>query len=159
MMSWLASSPLLASLAWSANWMLCLMVVLMGTLIADVFALGFLGLWLGLNAKKSWVPAFAALGRIVLLPVAVFMTVMMLLGWATRLRAGPGPAVMVWLWALVGGVNSLIFCARAYSNLHVRFRAVAAGDWSAATIAPLREQMTEPEPGPVMEEYFSLFKK
>src|SRR5439155_7898836 len=88
MMSWLGSSPFLQSYSSEASWSLFTTIVLMLLLVADAFALVWVGLWLGLKGKRSWTTAFAALARIILLPTGVSLLIMMLLALSGGFRKG-----------------------------------------------------------------------
>jgi hypothetical protein len=131
---------------------------MMAMLVADAWALGWVGLWLGLKAKSSWVPALGALGRIIFLPMCVFMAASLLF-----LLANPGserrrPMVLVGLWALIGGLNSWFFGADARSKLRTRFRQILTDAPRASSSLPAPTVSAETVEAPPLGEYFSLFK-
>ena len=132
------------------------MLVTMGLLAADAWALAWVGLWLGLNAKKSWTTAFGALARIVLLPSLIFLVLFMM----TRASGGsPGGGRLHWVvvWAFIGAVNSFCFGISAMRNLHTRFRSAAT---QTGSVEPEQASLSAQPPAetPAMEDYFSLFK-
>lgn len=125
LMSWLASSPLIQQFSSQANWSLFLMLTMMGLFVADAWALGWLGLWLGLNARRSWSTAFGALARIILLPTVVFMAAAWTLGGILE-TGGKEPIAGIVLWGLIGACNASFFGLTAFWKLHTRFRRAAA---------------------------------
>jgi len=152
LMSWLGASAIFQPFSPSAIWSF---IAMMGTLVADAYALAWLGLWLGFKGKRSWTAAFAALARILLLPACVFLAMMMAATANTGFRgANPGILLIV-IWVVIGVVTSWLFGAHAHGKLHHHFRETATDDaysLPAALVPP------PPEP-PELEEYFSLFKK
>lgn len=103
-----------------ALWMLGLVTML----LADLYALSWVGMWLGLTSKRSSRAAGGAVMRILVLPwVLIFalLTGMMLL----RVElADPGFKFFLFLWLAVGLAVDGAFFAWAWSNLHGRFRDV-----------------------------------
>src|SRR5205823_12059918 len=84
-------------------------LILLGTLLADSWALAWLGMWLGLHAKKSWFAAFSGLARIILLPVFLFMIIELLLQSTSVSARGTNPTGLGVLWLFIGGINSWLF--------------------------------------------------
>src|SRR5205823_2192042 len=82
--------------------------MMMSMLVADAFALAWLGLWAGVKMTKSWVAAFATLALIVLLPSAVCMMTMFLFTHNRSVGRGAVAGMAVG-WGLIGLLNSLYF--------------------------------------------------
>ena len=151
---------LLADLGWLAALMtsnsttiptgICLMfLATLGMLVVDAFALGWVGLWLGVKTNKSWVAALGALFRIVALPSAISLLVM-----TACTASGGSPEFLPFLWGFIGVICSLGFGTNAYSNLHSQFReAVAQGPASRESGSPL------PPERPELGQYYSLLKE
>ena len=144
-MSWLGSSSFFGLSTPGAMASFVIMMVMLGV---DGWALGWVGLWLGLKGKSDWAAAFGALARIILLPMSLFLVM-------TPFMPGRSPLALIVLWGLIGGITSWLFGMDARSKLHTRFRqtltdAPRAG-WSfdSATASP--------EARPELGEYYSLF--
>src|SRR5206468_12524140 len=106
-------------------------------------------LWLGLEAENDWTAAYGALVRMILLHMCIFI-----LFAALRVSA-LGRTSGVVLWALIGGITSLLFGMSARSDLHSRFRQVVS-DAPATESAP--PPAVSPAELPELGEYDSLFK-
>ena len=146
LMSWLGSSSMFGA---SIAGMIASFALMMAMLVADAWALTWQGLWLGLKAKNGWTAAFGALARIILLPMCIFIV------FAALRVSALGRTSGVVLWALIGGITSLLFGMSARSDLHTRFRQVVS-DAPATESAP--PPAFSPAELPELGEYYSLFK-
>jgi ABC-type transport system involved in cytochrome c biogenesis permease component len=130
--AWPVGLVLLADLAMLAaglregdlfEWML-LCLGIMAMLIADLYALAWLGMWLGLTARKASRATAGNVGRVLMLPWLVFILGLSGLSWFS---AADNPTE--WAWAASGFALSLIDDAFWYGwakiNLQQRFRLVA----------------------------------
>jgi len=152
LMSWLGASAIFQPFSPTAIWGF---LAMMATLVADAYALAWLGLWLGFKAKRSWTAAFAALARILLLPACIFLAMMMSArGYGGFGGGNPGVLIIV-IWVAIGLITSWRFGTHAYRQLHDNFRETATDD---AYSLPASLVPPPPEP-PELEQYFSLFKK
>ena len=152
LLSWAASNPALRSMVSHA---LLLFGAMLGLLVADAYALAWLGLWLGLRARRSWTASFSALAWVVMLPTSVFTVLALLLG--SGRGGGPDPTGgWLVLWIFIGGVNSWIFGASACRKLHTSLRE-AASLGAGALLVPRTEEVATPlPPEPELGEYYSL---
>lgn len=94
-------------------------------LVVDLYALGWVGLWLGLNSRRSGWALMGAAARILVLPWALLVFLL------SALPGHPYPHFTeVHLFALALAISLIIdaaFIAWSRLNLRDRFRAVAAG--------------------------------
>ena len=97
-------------------------------LVADVFTLGWVGMWCGLNSRRPNRAAGAALVRVLVLPWMIFLILLTFIG----LNGGFGGRSSTWnsttltlLWLVIGLVNNVIFALPARRRLLAEFRQVA----------------------------------
>ena len=98
----------------------------MAVFVADVFTLGWVGMWRGLNSRRPNRAAAAALVRVLVLPWMVFLLFMTVIG----ISGGFGGAhwnsySLVVLWTIFSVVIDLIFAVPARDQLLGKFRQVA----------------------------------
>ncbi len=99
----------------------------MTMLVADVIALGWVGMWAALSVKQLKHASGRAVGRILLLPWLFFLVAMPFVGAAAGLsfylsRSRPEFWHAVLFWFTIGIVNNWIFAARARTKLNTQFR-------------------------------------
>ncbi len=93
--------------------------------VVDAFALGWVGLWMGLSQKQIKKAGSATINRILVLPWVVFLLSVMLLVSTTNLPNGLSPLIAVGWWFFLGLAFDLFFAASAYGKLHSEFRTLA----------------------------------
>ncbi len=93
--------------------------------VADIVALGWVGMWLGLSAKQTNRAIGGAISRIMLLPWLIYIGAVMLMG-ISRMAIGfnPGYGFFLGLWFGIGIVIDLVFLNWARNNLRQHFREV-----------------------------------
>jgi ABC-type Na+ efflux pump permease subunit len=112
--------------AWDKDWVL-LCLAGMTVLVADMYAISWLGMWLGLKARHASRASSAVIVRILILPWLVFLLLWMLFSvldnWYSRYRVDNDyfPA----FWFVISMLVDLAFAAWARNRLHQDFRAVA----------------------------------
>lgn len=108
----------------------------MGMFVWDLFALGWVGMWMGLNSRRASRATSAALVRICVLPWLLFAVLMTWVGLLeitqTRwLRHVVTPSTVVIAWFTIGAALNALFVFRAKSQLATRFREVATQRFEA----------------------------
>ncbi len=102
-----------------------------GILLADVWAIAWLGMWLGLSGRQANRVASAVMGRILVLPwVAFWMFMTFFSLWAAFFRAYSSYAsyselMVIGVWFILGLANDLLWGTWAKIRLHRDFRRVA----------------------------------
>jgi len=106
--------------------LLGLHLVFAGFLVADMIALSWDGMWLGLNHRKPNRATLLALTRIVVLPTLVFFALISL--WASTQRNNDLPASSTFfaLWILIGLSADLYIGLRARAKLEAGFRIIVS---------------------------------
>jgi ABC-type transport system involved in cytochrome c biogenesis permease component len=109
-------------------------VIILGNmvvLVADVLAMGWVGLWAGLSARNHQRAIMAVLLRILILPWVLYFV----LGVMGFFHAStPVPLFVAWYSICI--VNDVIWANIARKNLRSRFRQVASGDKGSRRLPP-----------------------
>jgi ABC-type transport system involved in multi-copper enzyme maturation permease subunit len=136
----LVSLPGLLRVGWSADFVLFLIAVVLMFLI-DVYALAWVGLWMGLKSKTSWAAALTTLALVLALPTGLCFLVMVFSGLGAK--AGFVPVPMIWL--VLSAVNAALFYRDARDQLQARFRELAMMPLSStpAVLPPLPAEQVE----------------
>jgi hypothetical protein len=136
----LSSLPALSRMGWGPEFFLFFLAIVLMFLI-DVYALAWVGLWLGLKSKTSWAAALMTLSWVLALPTGLCFLVMVFSGMGPR--AGFVPIPMIWL--VISAVNAALFYRDARDQLHARFRELAMMPFSStpATLPPLPAEPVE----------------
>jgi len=116
-----------------------------GFLVADMMALSWVGMWLGLINRKPNRAALLALTRILVLPGAMFVVAMVFWGLSSKAEDPASAAFTFWL--LLGLAADLYFGLGARSKLRAEFRTIAAEG-----VARKRTPEPVPKPAPVLAE-------
>lgn len=95
-------------------------ITAMIVLVVDTFALGWVGMWLGLSMKKPRRAAGGAVSRILFLPWILFWFLAM---FSRGFGSEFGAALIIWL--IIALLNSYIFWTRAKTQLNSQFRELA----------------------------------
>jgi hypothetical protein len=96
-------------------------------LVADLLALAWVGIWLGLTARSLNRALLGALGRILVLPWVVYLLGGLVLDWAGRVTAAQPVEPSFALWAGLSLLADLVFgLGWARSSLRRDFRVAAA---------------------------------
>jgi ABC-type transport system involved in cytochrome c biogenesis permease component len=117
-----------------------------GFLAADMIALSWVGIWLGLIQRKPNRAALLALTRIIVLPVAIFVGFIFLLPFA-EMRGDDLLAETVISWIVIGLGIDLGFALAARSKLRAQFRTIVAEG-----VARKRPAQDTPAPAPALIE-------
>jgi ABC-type transport system involved in cytochrome c biogenesis permease component len=126
--------------------LLGLHLVFGGFLAADLIALSWDGMWLGLINRKPNRAALLALTRILVLPGVLFILLMSL--WALTPRANESVESTAFaLWLVLGLGADLYFGLRSRAKLRAQFRTIAAEG-----VARNRPAPAAPKPAPVLME-------
>jgi ABC-type Na+ efflux pump permease subunit len=99
-------------------------------LVADLAALGWVAMWLGLTARNTSRAILGAVGRILILPWVIFYAGGMAADFLSRFLRGrpfePGDRWMLWAWLAIGLSTNFAFAILwARRNLLHHFRTVA----------------------------------
>lgn len=135
----------------SDNWVLFwLFLGSMGTLVADAWALGWLGLWFGLTMNRSNRASGAAIWRVVFLPGIVmwFGGTCLAFGGAFGALNSGGPETFLVLWFVLSFVNAGVWYAFAERRLMEQFRAAAAKRFDAPKPGWLKQMFGRGETKP-----------
>jgi ABC-type transport system involved in multi-copper enzyme maturation permease subunit len=124
---------------------LWLHLLLGGFLAADMIALSWVGMWLGLINRKPNRAALLALARIVALPGALFVVLIGLS--ALSLKTNDPADVAIAFWIVLGLAADLYFGLDARNKLRAGFRTIVAEGVARKTT---REPV--PKPAPVLVE-------
>lgn len=106
---------------WSERDSTPLFVTYMLTSALDYWAIGWVGLWMGLNARKQHIAARGTMARVLALPWGLWFG-MLLLGMLGRTGGGEGWLI---LWGLLSAGCAFFFGAAAWTSLTNEFRTVA----------------------------------
>jgi hypothetical protein len=94
--------------------------------VTDLLALGWLGMWRGLNSRRPNRAAAAALVRVLVLPWMAYFLLVTFIGVSGGFRHGHWSAnALIILWAVISLVVNAIFALPARQRLLDRFREVA----------------------------------
>jgi ABC-type transport system involved in cytochrome c biogenesis permease component len=93
--------------------------------VADFWAIGWVGLWQGLVARKAGRAAAAVMARLLVLPWGLLFGIFLLIAINTRNRFDEDSLIIFWL-AISLAVDA-IFGLRAMTQLKGRFREIVAG--------------------------------
>lgn len=108
--------------------------------VVDAFALGWVGLWMGLSQKQIKKAGSATINRILVLPWIIFlMSVMLFASIADPLtRNGLSPSFAVGWWFILGLAVDLFFATTAFRKLHSEFRTLAMQRYQPAPMGWLQ---------------------
>ena len=124
-------------------------------LVADIAALCSLGMWLGLTAKNPNRATGMAIRRILVLPLAVGLGMLVFASFipSARSAAEPGWQFILGIWFGLGILTDLAFGVSAWQRLHTEFREVAAQRFVPAPplLSRLWRGQLEPSPKPESE--------
>jgi ABC-type transport system involved in cytochrome c biogenesis permease component len=116
----------------SDNWVLFwLFLGSMGTLVADAWAISWLGLWFGLTMNRANRASGAAIWRVVFLPGIVMWFGLTCVAFASVFRFGGEPETMLVLWFVLSFINAGVWYAFAERRLMDQFRTAAAKRFDA----------------------------
>jgi ABC-type transport system involved in cytochrome c biogenesis permease component len=102
--------------------------------VMDLFALGWLSMWLGLSSKQANRAANGAIARILVIPWLAFFFLMTFFGVASvfsKLHLDENSILVFWF--ILAVVNNLIFINWAKGNLRERFREMATQRFAPKT--------------------------
>lgn len=102
---------------WVALWLLSMVM-----LVADLIALYWLGMWMGMTARNPNRASSATAVRILVVPWAVFGLVSMAVSWS---EFNPGGKFFLGLWFGLGLATDLFYGFWSRHKLHTEFRRVA----------------------------------
>lgn len=127
---------------------------LMALFVADLYTLGWVGLWLSLTCKRSNRAVTGAVGRVLVLPWAIFVFALSLLAMVQWHNLEPDE-VGLFVGAFgIAAVNDALWIAWAKKNLESHFRQVATERFAAgaepatATAHGLEPALVPPLPTP-----------
>jgi ABC-type transport system involved in multi-copper enzyme maturation permease subunit len=104
----------------------------MGLLLADSYALSWVGIWQGLTARTAMRASLNTILYVLILPAAGCLGVLGILGLLAPSAIGIPFGAMTSIWFAVGYLSDAVLCARAMVKLGSEFRAAAiygvAGD-------------------------------
>lgn len=106
--------------------------------ILDLYTLAWVGMWLGLTARKANWAATGALARVLVLPWAVFcafVTASVFINFDRGQLGDPGDLALG-AWFVIGLLNSVFFLTWARSNLRQEFRTVVTQRFDARLPSP-----------------------
>jgi hypothetical protein len=103
----------------------------MVALVADSFAIIWVGLWLGLNMPQTNRAVGGVVGRLLVLPWVAFFAVVTLLEGVSAWRWGVSDEVLLLFWLGITLVTDYAFGHRARRKLRAEFRAVATTRFDA----------------------------
>ena len=117
----------------SAKWagraeFVIVMAAVMGMLLAEGNAVAWLGLWLGLQSKKSGRAALSTVLRVVALPTAIFILLLGGMNLGTGWLAPSTFTTLAMAWLLVCGFNGMSFGDKSRRQLQEQFRRLANND-------------------------------
>jgi ABC-type transport system involved in multi-copper enzyme maturation permease subunit len=104
----------------------------MAMLVADLFAIAYIGMWLGLNHRRATRAGGATLARILMLPwlmIIGFFTFVVVVAKFSGL--GRIENLFITVWLMTGFGVSLYFGLRAWNGLHDKLRDLAASRFDA----------------------------
>lgn len=110
------------------TWWLGCMVML----VADLFAISYVGMWLGLNFRYATRATGSTLARVLLVPWLLLIGFYTFVFVVSRFSSGAGSEnFFITVWLMTGlGVN-LFFGLRAWNGLHEKLRDLAASRFDA----------------------------
>jgi ABC-type transport system involved in multi-copper enzyme maturation permease subunit len=115
------------SRVWATVW-----IIGMTVLVADLIALYWVGMWMGLAARNINRASGGAVMRIMVLPWAAWGIISGLIGLATMRGAdGPGGEFYLWLWFGLAIAADVVFGFWSRHKLYTHFRALAAQRYMA----------------------------
>lgn len=104
----------------------------MAMLVADMFAISYIGMWLGLNHRRATRAGGSTLARILVLPwlmIIGFFTFVAVVGSFSGM--GRAENIFITIWLMAGFGVSLFFGLRAWNGLHDKLRDLAASRFDA----------------------------
>ena len=126
------------------HWWVWLCLAAMVMLVADMYAISWLGMWLGLRARHASRASGAVIARILLLPWAIILGLVTMLNFVDSISGSLISSGFRWrddyflpIWFAVGVLTDVTFTAWAKGKLRHEFRAVATQRVDA--IAPRRK--------------------
>jgi ABC-type transport system involved in cytochrome c biogenesis permease component len=112
--------------------MLCVAGILM--FVADLYTLAWVGMWLGLTAKKASWASSGTIMRVLILPSFLFFAFMSMLMFASNRFVEP-QNFLTGAWFIIGMLNNLFFFTWARTNLRNEFRTVVSQRFETKTRA------------------------
>lgn len=104
----------------------------MAMLVADLLAISYIGMWLGLNRRHATRASGAALARILILPWVVLIGFFTLVGITGGFNgAARAENLFMGTWLLAGFGINLFFGLRAWHGLHDQMRVLASSRFDA----------------------------
>src|SRR5262249_26141100 len=109
--------------------------------LIDVYALAWVGLWLGLKAKAAWAAALTTLAWVLALPTGLCFLGVGFSGLGAKARFVPVPMI----WLVTSGVNAAPLYRDARDKFEARLREVAMMPLSStpAVLPPLPAEPVE----------------
>lgn len=115
-----------------ASFRIFLWLASMVMLVADVYALYWVGMWMGLAAKNPKRAFTGTVGRVLALPTVAWV-ILMTMGGLMAVFHGPefSPGFILGAWLVIGLIADFGFTVWARQNLLTRFRVVATQRFQA----------------------------
>ena len=127
--------------------------------VIDLFALAWVGMWMGVSSKKAGQAAWETVARVLVLPWLLFTPFSIALAlfhygqvvriWLFRLYP-LDPALLILLWLLIGLIVDFIFARAAHGKLHRELRLAATqrfstdpSRWWQAKTQPARTDLAQ----------------
>ena len=130
----------------TSNGWIVVCLVGISTFLADIYTLAWVGMWLGLTARKANWAASGALARVLGLPSLVFcafVTASVFINFDRGQAGDPGDLAMG-AWLVIGMLNDLFFFTWARARLRNEFRTVVTQRFDAKIRG--RWWASDPEP-------------
>jgi ABC-type transport system involved in multi-copper enzyme maturation permease subunit len=103
----------------------------MVTLVVDVVAIGYVGMWQGLTARHPNRAAGGTAARVLVMPGAIWAVMVLgLSAEASFRREGPNAEVMLVTWFVLGLIVDIILIGTSRVNLLTKFRTAAAARYN-----------------------------
>jgi ABC-type transport system involved in cytochrome c biogenesis permease component len=134
-----------------ADWVM-LMFALAGLFIADLYTLAWVGMWLGLKARKTSRATAGNVARVLILPWVVYVLGLSVLGVYSWRGFDPSPTSIVTAGFVLAFLNDAMLLNWARSNLRRRFRLVATEGFQSKTSHsnPAATPLAEPPGQPAL---------
>jgi ABC-type transport system involved in cytochrome c biogenesis permease component len=106
----------------------------MAMLVADLFAIAYVGMWLGLKSRYATRASGMVLARLILLPWLLIFGFFTFIAVAGRLFGSSGSFELFFsIWLLAGLGLDLFFGMRAWTGLHEKLRDLAASRFDGSS--------------------------
>jgi ABC-type transport system involved in multi-copper enzyme maturation permease subunit len=116
----------------------------MAALVADSFAIIWVGLWLGLNIPQANRAVGGVVGRLLVLPWVSFLALLMLMEGVSAWRWGVSDEILLLLWLGITLATDYAFGRWAHHKLRADFRAIATTRFDAPQLAWWRRFWPKP---------------